>query len=190
MGSHVTHPSAWLTSYIACMWSFWPQMIILLTIQQTFNFYFTNLLGMLLPLCLKHFTHQVCVQDSSSFYTPHLLPNQTEMSHHCMAQIIIFYSSTEPSGTQVERDNPLYESQVHIKKLIHHGASNQQIQLSIHQSHSQCATCPFPSFLIPYLPSSPYPILPHPPILSLLFPPPSPPSSLPLSGTDHRDVPR
>ena len=43
------------------------------------------------------------------------------MSHHCI--IVTFYSSTEPSGTQVERDNPLYESQVTKLKVINKSSS-------------------------------------------------------------------
>ena len=85
-----------------------------------------------------------------------------------------FCSSTEPSGTQVERDNPLYESQVlRPHTIVQVITSTSPVQHpSVMQSMCYIA--------VPFLPISAYLPLPGPSFISFLHSP-YPLSSLPPS---------
>ena len=101
------------------------------------------------------------------------------LSKQMLLTLYHFYSSTEPSGTQVERDNPLYESQVLRPYII---SARNHINKSSSASISHAVNVLPVPFLLIITFLSPTPLSSILPILS--------PPSLPFSGTDHWNVPR
>ena len=91
------------------------------------------------------------------------------LSKQMLLTLYHFYSSTEPSGTQVERDNPLYESQVLRPYIIVQGIiSTSPVQHpSVMQSMCYLSISAYNYLPLPHPPflHSPYPLSSLPPLL-------------------------
>ena len=167
---------------MAWLRSCWPQTIAARKIKKlTFNSHLTNLLLLSAETWCSLNVQTAAAPISNIYFLVcwKFLPLSKQMlltSYH-------FCSSTEPSGTQVERDNPLYESQVlRPHTIVQVIISTSPVQHpSVMQSMCYIA--------VPFLPISAYLFLPHPSFTSFLHSP-YPLSSLPFSGTDHWNVPR